>query len=94
MKLAWAVVAGLALGGGVAWWVSRDTPEQAAAKRQRIERAAADRAEAAQPMLYRWRDAAGTLHISSEPPRGKDARQAEKVAVEPHPGIEVHGDRE
>ena len=94
MKLAWAIVAGLALGGGAAWWMSRDTPEQAAAKRLRMERAASERAEAARPVLYRWRDAAGTLHVGSEPPHGKDARQVEKVAVEPRPGIEVRGDRE
>jgi hypothetical protein len=94
VKPAWAIVAGLALGAGVAWWVSRDTPEQAAAKRQRIERAAAERAEASRPVLYRWRDAAGTLHISSTPPSGQDARHVEKLDMEPKPGIEVHGDRQ
>ncbi len=93
MKLAWAIVAGLAVGGGVAWWMSRDTPGQAAAKRHRAERAAAERAEAARPVLYRWRDAAGTLHVGSTPPRGVDARRVEKIDAEPAPGIEVHGDR-
>jgi hypothetical protein len=93
MKPGWAIVAGLALGGVLAWWVSRDTPEQAAAKRQRMERAAAERAEAARPVLYRWRDAAGNLHVDSKPPRGVDARRVEKVDMEPKPGIEVHGDR-
>jgi hypothetical protein len=93
MKPGWAIVAGLALGGGLAWWVSRDTPAQAEAKRQRSESAAAARAEAARPVLYRWRDAAGTLHVGSEPPRGKDARNVEKIDLQPKPGIEVHGDR-
>lgn len=93
MNAAWAIVAGLALGGGVAWWMSRDTPEEAVAKRHRVERAAAERAEAARPVLYRWRDGAGTLHVSSAPPHGVDARHVEKVDVEPKPGIEVHGDR-
>jgi hypothetical protein len=51
MRLAWAIVAGLALGGGVAWWMSRDTPGQAAAKRHRVVRAAAQRAEAERPVL-------------------------------------------
>jgi len=94
VKPGWTIVAGLAIGGGVAWWMSRDTPEQAAAKQHRVERAAAERAEAARPVLYRWRDAAGTLHISSTPPRGKDARHVEKIDAEPKPGIEVHGDRQ
>ena len=93
MKLAWAIVAGLALGGGVAWWMSRDTPEEATAKQHRVERAAAQRAEAERPVLYRWRDAAGSLHVSSTPPRGVDARHVEKVDAEPKPGIEVRGDR-
>jgi hypothetical protein len=92
MKLFWAIVAGLILGGGVAWWMSRDTPEEAAAKRHRVERAAAQRAEAARPVLYRWRDSTGTLHIDSKPPRG--VRHVEKVDMEPKPGIEVHGDRQ
>ena len=94
MKPVWAIVAGLAIGGGVAWWMSRDTPEQAQAKRDRVERAAAQRAEAARPVLYRWRDSAGTLHVSSTLPRGVDARQVEKIDVEPKPGIEIHGDRQ
>jgi hypothetical protein len=93
MRPGWAIVAGLALGAGLAWWVSRDTPQQAAAKRQRVERAAAERAEAARPVLYRWRDASGILHVGTEPPRGKDARNVEKIDIQPKPGIEVHGDR-
>lgn len=93
MKLAWAIVAGLAVGGGVAWWLSRDTPEEVAAKRDRAERAAARRAEAGRPVLYRWRDAAGTLHVDSKPP-GKGAIDVEKVDMQPKPGIEVRGDRD
>lgn len=93
MKPAWAIVAGLVLGGGAAWWMSRDTPEEAEAKRHRIERAAAQRAQAARPVLYRWRDTGGTLHVSSTPPHGRDARHVEKIDMEPKAGIEVHGDR-
>ena len=31
MKAIWAVAVGLALGIGVAWWLARDTPQQAEA---------------------------------------------------------------
>ncbi|HEY0659796.1 MAG TPA: DUF4124 domain-containing protein [Lysobacter sp.] len=91
MRLAWAIIGGIALGGGLAWWVSRDTPEQARAKHERATRAAAANAEDARPVLYRWRDANGVLQITEKPPKG---RKYEKVDMEPKPGIEVHGDRQ
>ena len=91
MRLAWAIIGGVALGGGLAWWLSRDTPEQARAKHERAAHAAAANAEDARPVLYRWRDANGVLQITEEPPKG---RKYEKVDMEPKPGIEVHGDRE
>ena len=90
MKLGWAIVAGLALGIGAGWWLSRDTPGQAAAKRQRAERAAAAEAADARPSLYRWRDANGVLQITDTPPKG---RKYERVDAEPRQGIEVHGER-
>ena len=86
----WAVIAGLALGIGVAWWLARD-PAAEQARRQRAEQAAADQAVDARRDLYRWRDDAGVLHISDAPPRGV---RAERVAREPKAGIEVRGDRE
>jgi hypothetical protein len=90
MRLAWAIIGGIALGGGLAWWLSRDTPEQARAKHERAARAAAANAEDARPVLYRWRDANGVLQITEEPPKG---RKYEKIDMDPKPGIEVHGDR-
>ena len=71
MRLAWAVIAGAVLGTGLAWWLSRDTPRQAEAKRARAEQAAAVQARDAVPSLYRWRDDAGVLQITDEPPRGR-----------------------
>lgn len=95
MKTAWAILAGLALGALVAWWLSRDTPEQARAKQDRAEQAAAASAEDARPVLYRWRDRNGVLQVTSEPPSGKDAgRKYERVDMQPLDGIEVHGDRD
>jgi hypothetical protein len=91
----WAIFAGLVLGIGLSWWVSRDSPEQAQARRQRAEQAAAANAEDARPVLYRWRDADGMLQVTAQPPSGKDAgRKYERIDQQPRAGIEVHGDRD
>lgn len=90
MRAAWAIVAGLALGGGLAWWLSRDSPEQIALKQQRAEQAAAEQARDARPSLYRWRDASGVLQITDQPPPG---REFERIDQDPVRGLEVRGDR-
>ncbi|KAF1708893.1 hypothetical protein CSC70_12405 [Pseudoxanthomonas kalamensis DSM 18571] len=88
MRLAWAVLAGLLLGAVAAWWVSRDAPGQSKARQQRAEQAAAEQARDAVPALYRWRDDAGTLQITDQPPQG---RPYERIARDPERGIEVRG---
>jgi hypothetical protein len=52
MRLAWAVLGGLLLGTGIAWWLSREPPAQAEAKQRRAERAATELAKDARPTLY------------------------------------------
>ncbi|HVR81710.1 MAG TPA: DUF4124 domain-containing protein [Luteimonas sp.] len=95
MRAGWAIVAGLALGIGVAWWLARDTPQQAQAKHHRAERAAAAAAADARPVLYRWHDANGVLQITEQPPHGRNAgRKYERIDMTPRKGIEVHGARE
>lgn len=95
MRLGWAIVGGIVLGTGLAWWLSRDTPAEAGRKQARAVAARRADAEDARPMLYRWRDAAGVLQITAQPPSGRDAgRKYERIAVEPRDGIEVRGDRE
>ena len=91
MKVAWAVAAGLALGIGVAWWMARDTPQQAEARQRRAEHAAAAAAADARPALYRWHDANGVLQVTEQPPKG---RKYERIDKHPRKGIEVHGDRD
>ena len=91
MKLGWAILAGLLLGVGVAWWLARDTPQQTEAKQRRAEHAAAAMAADARPVLYRWHDANGVLQITGQPPKG---RKYERVDKTPRKGIEVHGDRD
>lgn len=92
MRLTWAIVAGLAVGIGIAWWLSRDPPQVAKAKQARAEGIAAERAEAARPVLYRWTDAAGVVQITQDPP--PKGRRYETLDVQPRDGIEVHGTRQ
>lgn len=88
-------MAGLALGVGAAWWLARESPQQARAKEQRAERAAAANAADARPVLYRWRDGNGVLQVTDAPPRGKDAGRAyERIDMHPRRGIEVRGERD
>ena len=94
MRLGWAIVGGVVLGGGLAWWLARDTPAEAARKQARAVAARRADAEDARPVLYRWRDGAGVLQVTQHPPRGEDAgRKYERVDLQPRDGIEVRGDR-
>lgn len=91
MRWGWAIVAGVALGAAAWWWTTRGEREHARIER---ERKAAAEAEAARPVLYRWRDADGVLQVTDQPPQGENAgRKYERVRREPLEGIEVHGSR-
>ena len=90
MRLAWAIVAGLVLGGGAAWWLSREPAAKTEAKQRRAEQAA-ELARDARPSLYRWRDAAGVLQITDKPPKD---RPFERIDRAPDRAIEVKGDRD
>lgn len=89
IRPAWLVL-GLAAVAAAAWWATRESPEQARAKQARAERAAAGIAEDARPVLYRWRDEGGVLHVTDQPPAGRDY---EKVDRDAPPAIEIRGDR-
>ena len=91
MRLTWAIVAGIALGGGLAWWASRDTPEEAQRKQLRAAAARAAQAEDARPSRYRWRDAQGRLHVAEQPPK---TGRYERIDREPRPGFEIDGGRD
>ena len=90
MRAAWAILAGLAMGGGLAWWLTRGEAAPSPEARERAERAAAEAAEDALRPLYRWRDDAGVLQITDKPPKG---RPFERIDREPQPGINVSGER-
>lgn len=72
--LAWAIAAGLVLGAGLGWWsMQRDRTTTAAPgiTAPASTAPAADAPAAPGPTLYRWRDDAGTLHITDQPPEGR-----------------------
>lgn len=87
---AWlAIVAGVAVGGGLAWWLARESTDRTAHKQDRARRAAAAQAHDARPSLYRWRDDAGVLHITEQAPKGRPYERIEREAAT---GISVKGD--
>jgi hypothetical protein len=90
VRLAWAIIAGLVLGAGIAWWLSREPAAKTEAKQRRAEQAATELAREARPSLYRWRDAAGVLQITDKPPKG---RPFERIDRAPDRAIEVKGER-
>lgn len=91
MRLGWAIAGGLLVGGTIAWWSTQDSPAQREARQRRAESAAAANAEDARPVLYRWHDANGTVHVTDTPPKGQ---KYQRIDREPREGIEVRGDRE
>ncbi len=68
MRAIHAIIAGILFGGGIGWWVlghpGYETEAQFQARVQKVEKAA-------EPVLYRWRNAEGVLHLTSEPPKGR-----------------------
>lgn len=71
------------------WWFSTEMPRR---ERERARAAEVAMAQAEQAnSLYRWRDAAGVLHITDQPPKG---RKYQRVGRDPQDGIEIDGTRQ
>jgi hypothetical protein len=91
MRAFWAIAAGVALGGGLAWYLSREAPESAAAKQRRAQQAASAQARDARPSIYRWRDDAGVLQITDKPPRD---RKYERIDRDAPAAVVISGERD
>ena len=98
MRLGWAIVAG-AIGAGVlAWWLAREAPRDprgAAIAPSPSASPGQPRSPPHGPALYRWRDAAGVVHVTDVPPQGRDYTLVDVAALErrntidPNPAIEA-----
>jgi len=68
MRLAWAIVAGLVLGGGLGWYLLERERKPRPDAGTPTTPATAIAETGPDPVLYRWRDANGVLQISDKPP--------------------------
>ncbi|RZA18649.1 MAG: DUF4124 domain-containing protein [Lysobacteraceae bacterium] len=83
------LVLAVALGVAAWWWFTSEMPrrERERAQAAKVAMAQAERADA----LYRWRDDAGHLQITQEPPTG---RKFERISRTPKEGLEIDGRRD
>jgi hypothetical protein len=71
------------------WWFTTEMPRRERERAIAAEAAArnAERADS----LYRWRDDAGRLQVTDEPPKG---RRYERISRTPQDGITIDGQRD
>ena len=86
MKQLGMLLAAVALAAAAWWWVTTEMPRRER-ERQAAAEAAAIQAERANA-LYRWRDDAGNLQVTEEPPKG---RRYERISRTPQDGMAVDG---
>ena len=86
MKQLGLLVLAVALAAAAWWWFTTEMPRREHERAVAAEAAAiqAERANA----LYRWRDDAGNLQVTEEPPKG---RRYERISRTPADGMAVDG---
>ena len=71
------MIAGLALGGGLGWWMlGHPVSETAGQKAARVE-AAQKAKEEAKPRLCPPRDDSGALQLTDQPPKGRKFQEVD-----------------
>ncbi len=88
MKQLGLLVLAVALAAAAWWWFTTEMPRREHERAVAAEAAAiqAERANA----LYRWRDDAGNLHVTEDPPKD---RRYERISRTPKEGLQVDGGR-
>lgn len=89
MKALGMVALAAALAAAAWWWFTIAIPQRAQERAEAAEAAAIQARR--MDTLYRWRDDAGNLQVTQEPPQG---RRYERVSKTPKDGIEVSGERQ
>ena len=89
MRMLAMLVLAVATAAAAWWWFTSEMPRRERERADAAE-AAAIQAERANS-LYRWRDDAGNLQITDEPPKG---RRYERISRTPQDGIRVDGNRD
>lgn len=85
MRPAWAIAAGILGAGALAWWLAREQPPAPAPVADGIPAgtgATPAGGPSPDPVLYRWRDDAGTVQITDIPPQGRDYTVIDVAALE------------
>lgn len=86
MKQLGMLLAAVALAAAAWWWFTTEMPRREH-ERQLAAEAAAIQAERANT-LYRWRDDAGNLHVTGDPPKD---RRYQRISRTPQDGMTVDG---
>ncbi|MFN3703312.1 DUF4124 domain-containing protein [Thermomonas sp.] len=86
MKQLGMVLVAVALAAAAWWWLTVEMPRREQAHKAAAEAAAIQARRA--DTLYRWRDDAGNLHVTDQPPKG---RRYERIPRTPRDGIAVDG---
>ena len=86
MKALGMVALAAALAAAAWWWFTIAIPQRAQERAEAAEAAAIQARR--MDTLYRWRDDAGNLQVTEEPPKG---RRYERISRTPQDGMAVDG---